>query len=206
MKQHFTEVGNSLLNTNLSDKPKPPALLASKSFDCSPWSSYLEANICTWNFDMLKFKELTNSNHMIEFGSALMKKFEYYNSKIFFLILKSILKTLNTTPCVVTNFLRDVSDAYLPNPYHNSIHGADVSNALGYFLVHNEFGGHFSELEKSCLLVSGLVHDLGHPGKCMSQLHLLILFAGLNNAFLVATRSTEALICNDWSLYDLIAF
>ena len=77
---------------------------------------------------------------------------------------KSILKTLNTSPSVVGNFLKDVSEGYLPNPYHNSIHGADVTNSTAYFLTNEEFKGYFSELEVSCLLIAALVHDLGHPG------------------------------------------
>lgn len=128
----------------------------------------MEENICNWNFDTLKFKEMTNGSHVIYFGNGIMKKF-------------NIFQTLNTDSTVATSFLTDVSDGYLPNPYHNSIHGADVCNAVGYFLSQPEFGGKFSQLEIACTIVSALVHDIGHPG--------------LNNAFLMATMSTKAILC-----------
>jgi len=95
---------------------------------------------------------------------------------------------LNTTSSLATSFLRDLSEGYFPNAYHNSIHGADVCNAVGYFLAQPEFGGKFSQLEIACTLISALVHDVGHPG--------------LNNAFLVATMSTEALLYNDQSVLE----
>ena len=91
-------------------------------------------------------------------------------------------------PSITANFLKDVSEGYLPNPYHNSIHGADVANSVGYFLSNQEFGAHFNQLETSCLILAALVHDVGHPG--------------FNNAFLIATKSTEALLYNDQSVLE----
>ena len=99
-----------------------------------------------------------------------------------------MLKALNVPPSITANFLKDVSEGYLPNPYHNSIHGADVANSVGYFLSNQEFGAHFSQLETSCLILAALVHDVGHPG--------------FNNAFLIATKSTEALLYNDQSVLE----
>lgn len=63
---------------------------------------------------------------------------------------------------------------YLNNPYHNSVHAADVANAASFFLV-NGLGNLVTEFEAACLLVSCLAHDLGHPG--------------LNNGYMVATKS-----------------
>ncbi len=60
--------------------------------------------------------------------------------------------------------MKDVAEGYLPNPYHNSLHGVDVANSTGYFLSHQEFGGYFTEIEAACLVISALVHDVGHPG------------------------------------------
>lgn len=129
---------------------------------------------------MLKFRDLTNGKHVLEFGVAAFKKFKY---RIYYEFSQyRVNKALHIDPTTLTNFLNDVSDSYLNNPYHNSIHGADVVNSVGYFLLQEDFGKNFSEFEKSCLIISALVHDLGHPG--------------VNNAFLIATKSREALICN----------
>jgi len=62
------------------------------------------------------------------------------------------------------------------------MHGADVANAVGYLLSKNNFASNFSDLEIACVVISALVHDIGHPG--------------VNNPFLIATKSPEAMICN----------
>jgi len=173
IKQHFTDQGSELYD--LDEPYSPKITYESKIFDFSPWTSYLEGNVFNWNFDMLKFRDLTNGKHVLEFGVAAFKKFK-------------VNKALHIDPTTLTNFLNDVSDSYLNNPYHNSIHGADVVNSVGYFLLQEDFGKNFSEFEKSCLIISALVHDLGHPG--------------VNNAFLIATKSREALIYNDQSVLE----
>lgn len=124
---------------------------------------------------MLKFKDLTKGNHMLEFGCSIFKRFK-------------ILKTLGCSAEVMTSFLTSVGDGYKRNPYHNSAHGADVANGCGYFLESNDFKSNFKDLEISCLIVSALVHDLGHPG--------------VNNAFLIASKSKEAIIYNDQSVLE----
>lgn len=62
------------------------------------------------------------------------------------------------------------------------MHAADVTNSIGFFLTKgmNEV---FSQFEGACLLISALAHDVGHPG--------------LNNAFLMASKSKYAIICNN---------
>jgi len=189
LKQHFTEMSNNLLSPEKKYQKNKTPKLEPTVFAFSPWNEYLEANVCSWNFDMLKFKELTHGRHLPEFGSAIMKKIQVMSSydlksKFF----NSILKTLDISPNVAGNFLKDVNDGYIPNPYHNSIHGADVANSIGYFCTQPEFRDTFNDLEISCMVISALVHDVGHPG--------------FNNAFLVATKSTEALLYNDQSVLE----
>jgi len=147
----------------------------SKAYNFSPWNDYLEENICKWGFDMLKFKELTKGTHMLEFGCSIFKRFK-------------ILKTLGCSTETMSSFLTSVGDGYKRNPYHNSVHGADVANGCGYILENNNFKDHYNELEISCVIISALVHDLGHPG--------------VNNAFLVASNSQEAIIYNDQSVLE----
>ena len=108
------------------------------------------------------------------------------------------MKTLDCSPSIAGNFLKDVNDGYIPNPYHNSIHGADVANSIGYFLTQPEFRDTFNDLEMSCMVISALVHDVGHPGNFLDEReNLKMLLLDLNNAFLVATMSTEALLCKN---------
>lgn len=61
------------------------------------------------------------------------------------------------------------------------MHATDVTNSIGFFLTKNLMQV-FTPFEASCLIISALAHDVGHPG--------------LNNAFLVAMKSKYAIICN----------
>lgn len=79
-------------------------------------------------------------------------------------------------------FFKRLESLYLTNPYHNSTHAMDVANSCAFFLQ-NGLSVHASEFEKACLLISALAHDVGHPG--------------LNNGFMVASKSKQALIYND---------
>lgn len=63
----------------------------------------------------------------------------------------------------LSTFLNAVQNGYFKNPYHNSLHGADVANSVA-FMLQNGFTNIFNHMETACMIISGLVHDLGHPG------------------------------------------
>ena len=89
---------------------------------------------------------------------------------------------------VLCNFLRRIESNYLPNPYHNKTHAADVLQTLNTML---QFGGvKFapSSLEIFCILIAAIVHDVKHPGK--------------NNNFQVNSRSELAVEYNDVSVLE----
>jgi hypothetical protein len=62
------------------------------------------------------------------------------------------------------------------------MHAIDVTNSVGFFL-HNGFEDLLTKFETACIIVSSLCHDVGH--------------LGVNNGFLIETRSKEAMIYND---------
>lgn len=64
---------------------------------------------------------------------------------------------------VLTSFLSNINTLYRENPYHNAMHASDVTNSVGFFLV-NGMSDIFTHFEISCLIISALAHDLGHPG------------------------------------------
>lgn len=78
------------------------------------------------------------------------------------------------------------------NPYHNSLHAADVVQACFYFeaqfMYSDELSGYFTEIDALALYVAAAIHDVGHPG--------------LTNDFLVKTRSDLALRYNDKSVLE----
>jgi 3'5'-cyclic nucleotide phosphodiesterase len=69
-------------------------------------------------------------------------------------------------------------DARRPNPYHNSTHAADVTQALLVMLATDRLFERFSDLELLALLLSAIVHDVAHPG--------------LSNPFLTKTQDEQA--------------
>ena len=77
-------------------------------------------------------------------------------------------------------FFHRLESVYLSNPYHNAIHAIDVANSAAFFLE-NGLSDLITQFEASCLLISCLAHDVGHPG--------------LNNGFMVASKSKQALLC-----------
>lgn len=84
-------------------------------------------------------------------------------------------------------FLKALRNGYKPNPFHNWLHAIDVTQTLFYFLI---MGGSkfFSNLEIFAMLVSGLCHDLEHPG--------------LTNSYLISSRHFLSLRYNDISVLE----
>lgn len=74
------------------------------------------------------------------------------------------------------------------NPYHNAIHAADVFASLFYFYINTELRQFSSQFDVTCLLISALGHDVGHPG--------------VTNRFLIASRDKIAIQYNDISVLE----
>ncbi|CAG0883980.1 unnamed protein product, partial [Darwinula stevensoni] len=69
------------------------------------------------------------------------------------------------------------------NPYHNSIHATDVTQAMHCYLQEEKVHEHMTPLELAAALLAAVTHDLDHPG--------------VNQPFLIATANHLA------SLYKL---
>uniref|UniRef100_A0A0G4HHK7 Phosphodiesterase n=1 Tax=Chromera velia CCMP2878 TaxID=1169474 RepID=A0A0G4HHK7_9ALVE len=127
-----------------------------------------------WNFDFFELTKKTGNNALVATGLYVLEPF---------------LETfLNVNRQVALSFLSEIQRRYRPNTYHNAQHGADVchsalwlSNAVGVF-------ERISAIEQLALLVAGLCHDVGHPGR--------------NNAFQVATGDSLAITYNDVAVLE----
>ena len=65
------------------------------------------------------------------------------------------------------SFLQKVSNSYNINvPYHNSIHGSDVTQTISLFFLNSnaEELCATSMLDILSIFIAALGHDLGHPG------------------------------------------
>lgn len=78
--------------------------------------------------------------------------------------------------------------SYLPNPYHNQVHGADVLLATNHLLKAEALKGVFTDLEVLAALVAAAIHDVGHPAR--------------TNQFLVDVQHELAVLYNDNSVLE----
>ncbi|CAF1394493.1 unnamed protein product [Adineta ricciae] len=91
---------------------------------------------------------------------------------------------------ILKNFARALTDGYTKfrPPYHNDYHGADVLQTAHCLLIKSSLLHVFAHTEITALLFAAAIHDYEHPG--------------LNNNYLIRTRSDLALIYNDSSVLE----
>ncbi|CAF1346234.1 unnamed protein product [Rotaria sordida] len=91
---------------------------------------------------------------------------------------------------VLKNLAHALAEGYTKfrAPYHNDYHGADVLQTTHCFLTKSNLLHVFTQLEITALLFAAIIHDFEHPG--------------LNNNYLVRTKSDLALIYNDFSVLE----
>ena len=107
---------------------------------------------------------------------------------VFALSKQNLFHALSLHVDVVFRFIMEIESGYQANPYHNSVHGADVLHAAYIFATQNHLSRHLSALDKFNLFVAAAIHDFAHPG--------------VNNAFLVSSRHPLALTYNDRSVLE----
>ena len=63
-------------------------------------------------------------------------------------------------------FIKTVANQYNNNPYHNAIHATDVLQTTSIILLKGDVKDKkvFDDFEIASMLISGIIHDLGHPG------------------------------------------
>jgi len=74
------------------------------------------------------------------------------------------------------------------NPYHNSIHATDVTQAMHCFLQESRILEHLTPLEIMASLLGAVCHDLDHPG--------------VNQPFLIATSNHLAALYENTSVLE----
>ncbi|KAL4858608.1 Calcium/calmodulin-dependent 3' [Chlorella vulgaris] len=150
-------------------------------------------------FNVFKLAQLTDGRPLQTVTLALLRK-------------RGLVSRLGLPEDRLRSFLADAEEAYHPhNPYHNSLHAADVtqartpgacqqlaglmpgpllpaSSALGAMLALDDFAAQLSDLEQLAVILAAAIHDVGHPG--------------VNNDFLIRTQSEAAVAYNDISINE----
>ena len=92
----------------------------------------------------------------------------------------------------LARFLRRVEDGYLPNPYHNKTHAADVLQSQFMLLTAGGLGRRAADpLILLAAVLSAIIHDLDHKG--------------VNNDFLIRQSHELAIVYNGglpWSPFE----
>ena len=133
--------------------------------------------IVSWSsFDVFKFAKDPKVNGY-PLRTLAMQLFEHFR----------LFDSLPLKETRVSVFLKEIESLYKQVAYHNNVHATDVTQAMAYFID----SGLIEQLEPVhvfTLLLSTVVHDVGHPG--------------FNNSFLVDSKSEAAERWNNSSVNE----
>nr|CEL65403.1 TPA: 3'5'-cyclic nucleotide phosphodiesterase,putative [Neospora caninum Liverpool] len=130
-----------------------------------------------WDLNMFELCEQSNRMTLMATGFRLQHRFLAEHEPVFYL------RTLTWR-----NFLREVSQRYRHNPYHNEQHGAAVAHMMVFLLRACHVWTMFKPLHQTAIIVAALVHDVGH--------------FGMNNNYVVNSGHPLAITYNDRSVLE----
>ncbi|GAN10409.1 hypothetical protein MAM1_0352c09950 [Mucor ambiguus] len=90
---------------------------------------------------------------------------ELYGYILGFLERLGLCESIGVTPSEFLDFLVDVDHGYLPNAYHSFYHAVDVAIVLYHMVCQYDVASYISRIDIAALMIAGLCHDIGHPGK-----------------------------------------
>uniref|UniRef100_A0A6G1S439 Phosphodiesterase n=1 Tax=Aceria tosichella TaxID=561515 RepID=A0A6G1S439_9ACAR len=137
---------------------------------------FIERSALNWNFNSFTFDALCCGKSLTE---LLLHLFDYYNLYATFKL--DIIKVLKCFRLLEFGY-------HSTNPYHNSVHAADVTQAMHCFIQEQKIRCHMTDLEILCSILAAVCHDLDHPG--------------VNQSFLVATKNPLASLYNNNSVLE----
>jgi len=131
--------------------------------------------------------------HHWEFNAFLLDRFSGGHSLstlcIHLFHSLGLISSFGMDPAEVFAFFRLVERGYHSgNPYHTSLHAADVTQAIAVFCTQPCIAKHLSQLELLAVLTAAVCHDLDHPG--------------VNEKFLVSAGSHLAVLYDNVSVLE----
>ena len=137
--------------------------------------TFLTDNICNWDIDIFKVNSMANGFPLVAVSFVILTTHDLF-------------KKCKIEENTFLNYMGEVESAYKDNPYHNSVHAADVVFNANYLLSCEAFKGALQDWMILSLIIAAAIHDCDHPGR--------------NNKFLVNTKSDLALTYNDESVLE----
>lgn len=133
------------------------------------------ADVDSWNFSIFELDKASNKHPMIMLMLHYVKRFD---------LDSELAIDCNN----LVRLLLKVEQGYKEVPFHNYVHGADVTHGTAYFMTRDTVARHMSALDLYCMVLGAAIHDFEHPG--------------YNNAFLVASKNETAILYNDSSVLE----
>ncbi|KAI8989396.1 hypothetical protein BDB01DRAFT_833516 [Pilobolus umbonatus] len=103
--------------------------------------------------------------HLADFTTLDKSRAELYGYVLGYFERIGLCETIGVTPSELLDFIVDVDHGYLPNAYHSFYHAIDVVIVLYQMLTQYDVASYLSRVDMAALLIAGLCHDIGHPGK-----------------------------------------
>ncbi|XP_034946825.1 cAMP-specific 3',5'-cyclic phosphodiesterase isoform X4 [Chelonus insularis] len=136
----------------------------------------LLSDIDKWGIDIFRIAELSNNRPLTCVAYTAFQS-------------RDLLKSLAIPPKTFVTFMMTLEDHYVKdNPFHNSLHAADVTQSTHTLLNTPALESVFTPLEITAALFAATIHDVDHPG--------------LTNQFLINSSSELALMYNDESVLE----
>ena len=140
----------NMLMTEVAKRGASPIMSFGLAGELLP--SYLTESVTRWGFDVIDVDEKTNKQALVWVCETLMSK-------------SGLLDCLDINKSNLHCWLYQVNENYLAeNPYHNSVHGADVCQSLYCLMESGTMLHSMSNKSKFAILLSAVAHDVAHPG------------------------------------------
>lgn len=112
----------------------------------------LLADIDTWGIDIFRIGDLSQTRPLTCVAYTIFQS-------------RDLLNALMIPPRTFVAFMATLEDHYVKdNPFHNSMHAADVAQSTNVLLNTPALEGVFTPLEVGGALFAACVHDVDHPG------------------------------------------
>eukprot|EP01012_Entosiphon_sulcatum_P006737 TRINITY_DN1323_c0_g1_i1.p1 TRINITY_DN1323_c0_g1~~TRINITY_DN1323_c0_g1_i1.p1 ORF type:complete len:614 (-),score=134.56 TRINITY_DN1323_c0_g1_i1:87-1928(-) len=130
-----------------------------------------------WDYNVWAVQDFTDKGALFHTAYTLFVRYDF-------------LRKFNIDEEVAINFFSQIEAGYHPNPYHNSMHGADVLHVMHYIISPGGLRetSKLSDQDVLAAIIAGMIHDYDHPG--------------LNNNFHVKVQSYLATLYNDRSILE----
>ncbi|XP_070139168.1 3',5'-cyclic-AMP phosphodiesterase isoform X7 [Drosophila bipectinata] len=188
--------GGSAANRSRSPRGPPMSQISGVKRPLSHTNSFTGERLPTFGVETPKENELgTLLGELDTWGIQIFSIGEFSVNRpltcVAYTIFQSreLLTSLMIPPKTFLNFMTTLEDHYVKdNPFHNSLHAADVTQSTNVLLNTPALEGVFTPLEVGGALFAACIHDVDHPG--------------LTNQFLVNSSSELALMYNDESVLE----